>query len=663
MPKSGTERLHITIKNKIPGSKMNAILRTRIYEKQSISRFEFSSGSKEAVSDCGTYRLSLKLQKTAGKYTYFPQLDWIADRRPQAGLELLTLEIELPEHGLKDGRIFFHGYQSWSLSASHDWKEPDESPKLAFLQYSQENIYSSHSEISEDWISEGFILALSKGEEQNYFAGVIGRGQEGVKFRVRSKERLMENSDQKTLKSEAIAIYDIFRYEDFKGNKLPLTPIRVVKFKGDESIFLKNYFSELGRNFKVKLPQIPVPTGWCSWYHYYTKISEKIILKNLKALRTKNFGVKVFQIDDGYQTEIGDWLETNERFPGGMKLIADAIKSEKFTPGIWLAPFLVRKKSKFFQKYPEAVLKDRDGNPVPALWNPLWGFDFTYTLDVSHPASKEFLTYVIRTIVKEYGYEYLKLDFLYSALLPGWTYDRSESPHTRYIEAIKLIRKAAGKDVFLLGCGAPIVPSIGLFDAMRISCDVAPFWGREKKRIFANDRNALCTERALINDITRASMHRTLWFNDPDCLLVRDRKNKMTSAQTKIMASVMGVSGGMLFVSDEIALLTQEREDLLKKTLYLQGKCRNKTPLPIGIGSEFFPSALYNPAGFLGIWNPSDTSREIELNLTFPWEKKSTIDYWTGQIVESLEIEPRKKILKIRLGAWESVVLSSGKLG
>ncbi|EMO28098.1 hypothetical protein LEP1GSC170_0867 [Leptospira interrogans serovar Bataviae str. HAI135] len=29
------------------------------------------------------------------------------------------------------------------------------------------------------------------------------------------------------------------------------------------------------------------------------------------------------------------------------------------TPGIWLAPFLVRKKSEFFQKYPEAVLKDR----------------------------------------------------------------------------------------------------------------------------------------------------------------------------------------------------------------------------------------------------------------------------------------------------------------
>lgn len=640
---------------------MKATLHTRIYEKEQESRFRFSEGKTESVSDCGNYRFYFKTTKTAGKITYSPVLEWIAERRPQAGLELLTFEWELPSHNVQDGKIFRHGYQSWSLSNAEDLNAIDQAPKLDFLHYAQENGYSNHSGEEGNWISEMFVILLPKSGDQKYFAGAISKGEEGVKFRVLSSSYKNKKNREDFLEGNVRVIYDLFRFEDFRGNKLPLTSIRVSSFKGEEAVFLKSYFSELGKNLKAKFFDTPVPTGWCSWYHYFTKISEKIILQNLKELKNRNLGVKVFQIDDGYQLEIGDWLETNDRFPGGMALLADAIRSEKLVPGIWLAPFLVRKKSKFFQKFPEAVLKDRDGNPVPALWNPNWGYDYTYTLDVTHPAAKEFLHDVIRTFVKDYGYKYLKLDFLYSALLPGWTYDRSISPHTRYMEAIRLIRKAAGKDVFLLGCGAPILPSIGLFDAMRISCDVAPFWFREKSRLLVKDRNGLCTERALINDITRASTHQTLWYNDPDCLLVRQKKNKMTEGQTKIMSSIMGISGGMLFVSDELALLSKEREELLRKTLQLQSRCRTKTPLPIGIGEDFFPNAMYNPAGYLGIWNPSDQKKEIRLNLFFPWDKKNQFDYWTGEIPSSLEIDSKKKTLRISLEPWSTVVLHSGK--
>lgn len=639
---------------------MKAVLRTRIYEEEQKSQFEFPVGRAETKSDCGNYKFSFKLVKSQGKSTYAPVLEWIAERRPPAGLELLTFEWELPSHGIKEGKIFRHGYQSWSLSAAENLEDADISPKLGFLQYSQENIYSEHSGEEGNWISEAYVILLPKNEGTKFFAGAVSKGEEGVKFKILTSPSFKKTTDH-FFSGDIRVVYDFFRFEDFKGNKLPLTQIRISKFTGDEAIFIKNYFAELAKNLKVKLPETQVPTGWCSWYHYYTKISEKIILQNLKELRSKNLGLKVFQIDDGYQAEIGDWLETNDRFPGGMGLLAEAIRSEKLVPGIWLAPFLVRKKSKFFQKFPEAVLKDRDGNPVPALWNPNWGVDYTYSLDVTHPASKEFLATVFKTLVKDYGYKYLKLDFLYSALLPGWTYDRSLSPHTRYAEAIKFIRKVVGKDIFILGCGAPMLPSIGLFDAMRISCDVAPFWYREKSRILVKDRNGLCTERALINDITRASMHRTLWLNDPDCLLVRKKKNSMTEAQTKIMASIMSVSGGMLFVSDDLSLVNEDRLELLQKSLTLQSKCRGKTPLPVGLGTEFFPSALYNPSGYLGIWNPSDQKKEISLSLFFPWDKKNSVDYWTGKKPESLEIDSRKKILKIEMEPWSTVVLYSGK--
>ncbi|TGM06242.1 glycosyl hydrolase [Leptospira barantonii] len=645
---------------------MRAILNYKVYEDSFTSSFEISGKELKSKSDCGNFSLSLGHKKTGKNEVFKPHLDWIGEQRPKAGTEILTLEIELPPHAIDEPKIFQHGYQSWSLSAVHPLSDVDESPRLDFLHYTQENIYTNHSGESGDWQSEGLLLLISSSKDPHYFAGAIAPGEQGVKFRVVSSQRkeALENSKKHSWISDSgvSLIYDFYRYEDFRGNKLALTPVGVTRFTIEPEAFLKKYFSELGKAHKVKLSTTPVPTGWCSWYHYYTKISEKIILKNLSLVKEKKLPIQFFQIDDGYQKEIGDWLTTNDKFPGGMRLIAEEIRREKLTPGIWLAPFLVRKKSEFYQKYPEAVLKDRDGKPVPALWNPLWGMDYTYCIDVTHPTSRDFLENVLKTIVKDYGYPYLKLDFLYAALLPGWTYDRGISPHKRYADTIRFIRKVVGKDVFLLGCGAPIYPSIGLFDAMRISCDVAPFWGREKKRILAKDKHALSTERALINDITRSSMHRNLWYNDPDCLLVRESKNDMNPAQTQLMASVMAVSGGMILVSDDLFLIGEERLELLKKTLELGAKCRNKTPIPIGIASGLFPNALYNPAGFLGIWNPSEEENTIEIKTPFVSKLKQFPDFWTGKVPESFEYSSKTGILKLKLPAFGSVVLQTAKV-
>jgi alpha-galactosidase len=201
-----------------------------------------------------------------------------------------------------------------------------------------------------------------------------------------------------------------------------------------------------------------------------------------------------------------------------------------------------------------------------------------------------------------------------------------------------------------------MLPSIGAFDGMRISCDVAPYWYPERLRVFLKDRNALCTRTALINDLTRSSMHRNLWFNDPDCLLVRKNKNKMNPEQTKLMASVMAVSGGMLLVSDDLTKLEMDRLDLLKKALMLNRECQGQTPIPIGIFEEEFPKALYNPAGYLGIWNPSEVTRQIEIDLpTTIKSKPPFMDFWTGTVAP-ISISGKKLIVELK--AFESVVVA-----
>ncbi|MCW7504993.1 glycoside hydrolase family 36 protein [Leptospira paudalimensis] len=602
-------------------------------------------------SECKKFELLLATTKDSKLGTVLsPKLIWRESTRPEVGFSVDHLELELTDLPTGNGfKMFQHGYQSWSIARKVESTDTDRPPLLSFLHYSQENVYSKNESKVGKFISEYLTLLYNQENQNGVLYAPLEAGEFGTKFEV-----VFGNEGNVT---SVKVVYDIHCLPDLRPNaKLNISKIKVLFFKGSPETKLLKYFEELGKKEgPTNLPK-KVPTGWCSWYYYYTNIDQKTILDNLTKVRELNLPFEFFQIDDGYQKEIGDWLIPNEKFPGGMRILADEIKRVGLKPGIWLAPFLVRKKSEFFRKYPEAILKDQNGKPVPALYNPLWGRGYTYALDITHPTALAYIEKVFTTIVKEWGYPYLKLDFLYAGLLPGDVYNKTLSPQARYQNALELIRKIVGKNTFLLGCGAPMLPSIGFFDGMRISCDVAPFWNPERIRIFLKDRNALCTKKALINDITRSSMHRHLWLNDPDCLLVRKKKNKMNEAQTKLMASVMAVSGGMLLVSDDLTKLETDRLDLLKKAFQLNRECQAYTPIPIGIFENEFPLALYNPGGYLGIWNPTEEEKTVRINLPPGVKTKAPfLDFWTGTRVE---LQPVDGGFETTLPAFGSVVVS-----
>jgi alpha-galactosidase len=547
------------------------------------------------------------------------------EERPSVGLRLFTLTLSLDTDFLEtEGlKIFQHGYQSWSLSGSYSPEERDESPSIDMFKYSEENHYTKHSGKKGSFISEGFLVAYSAKTHKGFLIGTMGGD-------FHTKCDILVDEDGK-LQSLSI-IYELYCAPEFRyEQKHELNQIVLETFESEypEAIFEK-YFQSLAKANKLK-PAKEIPTGWCSWYYYYTNISEEILLTNLQEIKNKNLPISFFQIDDGYQKEIGDWLTFNERFPNGLKPIVEQIRENGLKPGLWLAPFLVRKNSDFFQLYPEAVLKDDKGQPVPALWNPLWGLDYTYTIDVTHPKAIEFLSDTFNTLVQNYGFVYLKLDFLYSASLNGNPYDKRQSPYQRYRKAIEHIRTLVGPKVFLLGCGASIYPSIGVFDAMRISCDVAPYWDRDWYRTLISDKHALCTESALLNTITRSFMHQTLWINDPDCLLVRKDKNKMTYQQTVMMTTIMALSGGMLLLSDNLSTIDESRLGLFRKALELSAICQKGRSLPVGIFQDKFPRAFYNSKGILGIWNPDKEMNKIVLTLPPKHTLSPNTDYWTGK--------------------------------
>jgi len=296
-----------------------------------------------------------------------------------------------------------------------------------------------------------------------------------------------------------------------------------------------------------------VTTGWCSWYYFFTHVGEEGVLRNLVSLSAKraSMSVEYVQIDDGYQTHIGDWLTLNKKFPRGMRFLTDAIRSRDYRPGLWLAPFLVSEQSDVYSQHPDWVLRDERDLPINAIHN--WGTR-NYALDVTHPGAEAWLRHVITTMVEEWGYEYLKIDFIYAGALRGKRHNRNMTSIQAYRYGLQIIRDTAAGS-FVLGCGAPFLPSVGLVDAMRIGPDVAPFWGDEGDP----QGSAPALVNAVRSTLVHGWMHRRLWINDPDCLLVRERDSELTLSEVQTWTSVVGLSGGMVLMSDDVSQLEPQR--------------------------------------------------------------------------------------------------------
>ena len=118
--------------------------------------------------------------------------------------------------------------------------------------------------------------------------------------------------------------------------------------------------------------------------------------------------------------------------------------------------------------------------------------------------------------MQDWGYELLKLDFLYAACLAGnGKYDMSLSRAETMHLALQTLRAAAGPNTFLIGCGCPLGPAVGYIDAMRISADTAGSWYPSFPLPWW-DNGTLPSVRGMVrNSITRACIGHRWWHNDP----------------------------------------------------------------------------------------------------------------------------------------------------
>ncbi|MBR6403682.1 MAG: alpha-galactosidase [Eubacterium sp.] len=118
-------------------------------------------------------------------------------------------------------------------------------------------------------------------------------------------------------------------------------------------------------------------------------------------------GIKFLVIDSGWYgsdawwESIGDWQVNEERFPGGMKPIADYIRSKGMIPGLWYEMEALASGSKYFNAVEHLVKKD--GEPLTIGGRRFW--------DMEDPWVVDYLSEKVIGLLKESGFGYLKVDY------------------------------------------------------------------------------------------------------------------------------------------------------------------------------------------------------------------------------------------------------------
>ncbi|MDR9825672.1 alpha-galactosidase [Vibrio sp. FNV 38] len=377
--------------------------------------------------------------------------------------------------------------------------------------------------------------------------------------------------------------------------------------------------------------QSEAPIGWCSWYAYYAEVSEDNIVENVAAMQGEMAPLEWVLLDDGYQAFMGDWLDPSEKFSSGVKSLVQDIKAQGKRPALWLAPFIAQRESKLFQQHPDWFVRHEDGSHLKAEDITYGGWRCTpwYILDASNPEVLEHLTQVLKTMREEWGVELFKLDANYWGTLKGARYQPGVTGVQAYRMGMQAIVDGVS-DGWILGCNAPMWPSLGLVDAMRVSDDV--------------ERHPERFRQIALETFYRSWQHRKLWQIDPDCITLVSLPNQGCERQFyEFHRTVVLASGGLMLSGDPLPELTPFATQTWQK-LFVRQK-HNQASASFGsLSMNHALLSLTDKNELHCLFNYAEESLAMTLTSSTP---RHWYDYWSGERLST----QKSQIFEISLDA------------
>lgn len=405
----------------------------------------------------------------------------------------------------------------------------------------------------------------------------------------------------------------------------------------------------------VKLP--PIPSGYCTWYsNPHGGAADEKRITELAAFAGKEltkFGFGVIQIDDRWQISGRDFTthRPDGPYPGGMKPTAERIRAAGMRAGLWYIPFGWDPKRPVFKDHQDWFVGRADGKGLYAV---RWAGT---CLDMTHPEARKFLAGCVSRISKDWGFKYIKIDGLWTGLAAkltypspvyrdegfgdAWFHDRNKTNIEAYRSGLALVREAAGKDVYILGCNIAqnmrtLGGSFARVDGMRVGRDISANWGKIIPCMQMGSRLYF--------------LHGRVWHNDPDCLMLR---KPLTLAQARAWGSWIALSGQLNLVSEWLVGLPAERLEVVKRSMPNHGLCGRPVDLFENANPRIWTLTARKPTrrDVVGLFNwdpkgPADFSVDTA-GLDLPRSKTGKyvgFDYWADAFVA-----PFDKTLKATL--------------
>jgi alpha-galactosidase len=324
------------------------------------------------------------------------------------------------------------------------------------------------------------------------------------------------------------------------------------------------------------------PIGWWSWTAYYFGVNQGSMGTNADWLaeNLKQLGYIYFQIDEGYQYARGEYLTADgSRFPLGIAHMADRVRHDGLTFGLWTAPFEVSERSWVYQNHKEWLVHNAVGEPIH-IGHVTEKKDPLFVLDATNPGAQEYLKQTYTTL-RDWGVRFIKMDFMDDTAIEG-SYFR---PNTTAMEAqrmgLQIIRGAVGDGVVLDKDGSAMLNPVGLVDAGRISQDTG--------HTFEATRDAASGVAA------RYYMNRNFFIADPDAFTVSTQtvddqswhggQRPLTLDEAQVSIALAAVSGGMFEIGDDLPTLggSAERLSLVKNADLLDMAKLGRASTPVDL--------------------------------------------------------------------------------
>lgn len=500
--------------------------------------FEYKmNGTLKKTTVCENKDFSVKITKSSN----------ITDitLMPKSDIEFVKFQLTFDYNFKSSDRIFTNGYQSWTISKEYSPKDSMDEFKPRFLgiekrKFNPHGIWGAgdltfHKYPEKSGIFYGYSYGYIRNGNNILLLGSLSErmGYTIITFDCNKNTVTVEKDFE-----------DVIFREDFKALSLGI-------FNDEYDKAFDEYFDAMN----VPKPHVNKKCGYTTWYNYYKGITEEIVNRDLNSFSTLDTKIDIFQIDDGYERTVGDWLIPDKKnFPDGMKAVADKIHDNNMLAGLWLAPFAATPKSYLYKEHKDWLVKDKKGKIKFASHN--WGG--FYAIDIYNEDARAYIKKVFDTVLNDWGYDMVKLDFLYACcIIPIHNKTRGEI----MCDAVDFIRECCG-DKIILGCGVPLAPAFGKFDFCRIGADVGLYW--ENKGFSRED---VSTQNTLTNTIYRRHLDGRAWLNDPDVFLLRDENIKMPLSKRKIIAKVNSLCASLLFVSDDVSSYSKEQKEIFIQTV------------------------------------------------------------------------------------------------